>query len=97
MLYEAGKRTEIAFAEMLGIIKGSCLDLIANKLLYNKGSGSLSSFLQNTKYTIVTIKPNHPAASTLCACGTVDIMSTPSPQIHPLLLLENSKSPTRSY
>lgn len=62
MPYEAGKRTKIAFAEMLGVIKGSCLDLTANKLLYNKGSGSLSSFLQNTKYSAVTIKPNHPAA-----------------------------------
>lgn len=75
MLHEARERTEIAFAEMLGIIKGSCLNLTANKLLYIKGNGSLSSILQNTKYTVITIKPNYPAAGELCACGTVDITS----------------------
>lgn len=75
MLHEARERTEIAFAEMLGIIKGSCLNLTANKLLYIKGNGSLSSILQNTKYTVITIKPNYPAAGESCACGTVDILS----------------------
>lgn len=93
MLREAGERTEIAFAEMLGIIKGLCLNPTANKLLYNKGNSSLSSFLQNIKYTIITIKPNNPAAGELCACGTVDITSPLSPWIHPFLLLENSKGP----
>lgn len=69
MLHEAGERTQIASAEMLGIIKGLCLNLTANKLLYNKENCSLSSFLQNTKYTVITIKPNYPAACELCACG----------------------------
>lgn len=69
MLHEAGERTQIASAEMLGIIKGLCLNLTANKLLYNKGNCSLSSFLQNTKYTVITIKPNYPAACELCACA----------------------------
>lgn len=75
MLHEAGERTEMAFAEMLGIIKGLCLNLTANKLLYNKGNSSRSSFLQNTKYTIITIKPNYAAAGELCACGAVVITS----------------------
>lgn len=96
MLLETEERAEIAFAVMLGIIKGLCLNLTSIKLLYNKGNSSLSSFLQNTKYTIITIKPNYPAAGELCTCGTVSIMSPLLPLIHPFLLLENSKGPPRS-
>lgn len=95
MLHETGERAEIAFAVMLGTIKGLCLKLTSIKLLYNKGNSSLSSFLQNTKYTIITIKPNYPAAGELCTRGTVSIVSPLPPLIYLFLLLENSKGPPR--